>query len=163
MQHFGRNEDAGQVHPVPKRGPKRRRRIRSSVAASSSSPISPEGKEGTCLIINYLRPSHEKAIAITSRSRGQRRYRRGLRLLSFLPSSLRSFVRSYVRPFVHLSLAPLRDLFRTCTRMKNNARIGEVCHRAAALFIFARRNTHLGTTLRRAASRSGLVREMRYD
>lgn len=60
-------------------------------------PISPEGKEGTCLIINYLRPSHEKAIAITSRSRGQRRYRRGLRLLSFLPSSLRSFVRPSIR------------------------------------------------------------------
>lgn len=26
---------------------------------------------------------------------------------------------------------PVRDLFRTCTRMKNNARIGEVCHQAA--------------------------------
>lgn len=24
-----------------------------------------------------------------------------------------------------------KDLFRTCTRMKNNARIGEVCHQAA--------------------------------
>lgn len=26
---------------------------------------------------------------------------------------------------------PYGDLFRTCTRMKNNARIGEVCHQAA--------------------------------
>lgn len=74
-----------------------------------------EGKEDARLIINYLPILPRKAIAIMSRSRGQRDQSAPL---FFLPRLLPS--------------APLYgDLFRTCTRMKNNARIGEVCHQAA--------------------------------
>lgn len=103
MQHFGRNEDAGQVHPVPKRGPKRRRRIRSSVAASSSSPHFSRGQGGH--VLNYQLPT-----ALPRKS--NRNYEPVTRPAEiptrtsapFLPPFFPPFVRSFVRPSIRSSL-----------------------------------------------------------
>lgn len=66
-----------------------------------------------------------------------------------------------VRPPFSSSLArsslpfpPYGDLFRTCTRMKNNARIGEVCHQAAGT-LHIREAEHTWAPRGAAASRSG--------
>lgn len=59
--------------------------------------------------------------------------------------------RSLLLPF-----PPYGDLFRTCTRMKNNARIGEVCHQAAGT-LHIREAEH--TWAPRGAARRGSIPE----
>lgn len=109
---------------------------------SSSSSFFAGGKKGARLIINYLPALPRKAIAITSRSRGQG----GLVSPPFLPPSLTptlSAVRRFIS-YVHADEEQCENWGKCVTRLP-------------ALFIFARRNTPGRHALRSIPERSGLA------
>lgn len=114
----------------------------------------PGGKEGTRLIINYLPALPRKAIAITSRSRGQRdQPASGFAL--FLPSSLPPLPPSLTRRFISY-------VHTDEEQCENWGSVSPGCWHSS----YSRDGTHLGTT-RRSASRSGadwsLRETRRYD
>lgn len=138
----------------PASGPKQRRYIYDLFDPLPPPPPPPNscfipgGKEGTRLIINYLPTLPRKAIAITSRSRGQGD-QRSSRFALFLPSSL---------PPTPLPPSHSEIYFVRARGWRTMRELGKCVTRLLALFIFARRNTpgHHAALQHPGAERIGL-------